>query len=240
MTQRCNAALALGLLWLSGCNDGPSSKDSLKADTGDAGGGPHAVPPDGTVSEGNDAGHEGEGDANVGSGADAGNDMGSDASAEGETDAGDVPSTPDAATPDASAEHDGGQGGVCDPIHLASIVGTYREPSGLEHWLRSTATAQLYAEVPLRPARPTARPSLRVVEAACDGGESGQFVVSVRSGERQRWDWVRQSNGLALCSTALGSESTTSLLAAAGPDPADLAKGCRGAAWNLVKEVKLP
>jgi hypothetical protein len=227
--QRTNLAFWLCLSWLAGCSDDPAGKSTRTSDVGGADGGTSPTT-DGAVL-GMD---ETDGDA--------GNESGHDASAgPGASTMPDASATSDAGTtPDAAHIEDGGPIDECAPSHLATIVGTYREQSGLEHWLRSSITAQLYAQVPIRPARPSALPALRLVEAACDRGDHGSFVVSSRDAQRQRWDWLRRPVGLALCSTALGNDSKESLLSAAAPDSGDLKTGCYGKPWAVTTEIEQP
>jgi hypothetical protein len=142
------------------------------------------------------------------------------------------------AAADAGANEDAGQPGGCIDKSLDSIAGKYSDASGEEHWLRVTAKAQLYAVVPSGPAIPDALPVLLQIVEAC--ADQRRFVATTRDEQHLRADWLKTADGLALCTTAAGSDAVETLLANAPPDASDLVSGCYGEAWVLLTSAVTP
>jgi hypothetical protein len=140
----------------------------------------------------------------------------------------DVDSEPDAG-PDAMEASVADAG--CADHGLIAVAGDYTGPDGSGYWLRQTATATTFTEVPAGMPVPATLPRLFRITRVC----SAWMDLESTDGASGRLDWATVNGGLGVCVRAAASADAANTLTL--PDPSDPAMGCAGSAWVSLTKV---
>lgn len=141
---------------------------------------------------------------------------------------------------DSGSDDDGGDASVpghaCTGGTVLPVTGDYVDDSGMEHWLRKTASATTYTRVPGGAPVPAKPPTLwRIVETCPD---QRSFVAVSENATFARVDWTTDGAGLHVCIAA--EEMPDARAASAAPTSAAnaLGTGCKGGPWTLLGTAK--
>ncbi|HEX4446290.1 MAG TPA: hypothetical protein VH044_06130 [Polyangiaceae bacterium] len=140
---------------------------------------------------------------------------------------------------DADAEADAGPDAMeasavdagCAARGPIAMAGDYTGPDGSGYWLRQTATATTFTEVPAGAPVPSTLPRLFRITSVC----AAWLVLESTDGAFGRLDWGTVNGGLGIC--VRGSTSADAANALALPDPGNQAMGCDGSPWTALTKV---
>lgn len=162
--------------------------------------------------------------------ADAGSMTGEDASVP-EKDAGVEDSGADSSPTDSGS--DATTPMTCTGSDALSIAGNYVAADGSQHWLRKTASATTYAQLPAKGpgAGSPPPPVLWKITQVCSTEKA--FIAAGETGKFARVDWVEDGTGLQLC-VAIEDAVDAAAALAASKSTAGSATGCKGGPWTTL------